>query len=86
MRIYLPIIAAVLAICVWLVPASVPSQNGAIMQPPLAPGVLDKIYSSAAAPGADSDCDCLHPQPTTAPTPAAAPSTAPAVAEIPPSE
>jgi hypothetical protein len=88
MRIYLPILAAVLAICLFIGLFIRPFKDGAVMQPPLEPDVLRNVYRAGAAPApapaAPEDKAMSHSQPTTAP--AATPSTAPVIAEIQPAQ
>jgi hypothetical protein len=90
MRIYLPILAAVLAICLFIGPFIRPFKDGAVMQPPLEPDVLRNVYRAGAAaapapaPAAPEDKAMSHSQPTTAA--AATPSTVPVIAEIQPAQ
>jgi hypothetical protein len=78
MRIYLPILAAVLALCLCFGPFRLPSENGAVMQPPLAPDALRNIYHAAGAREENDNA------PTAPPT--TAPATAPAIAETDPAQ
>jgi hypothetical protein len=70
MRIYLPILALILAICLRFSPFSWPDKDGLSIQPPLPPAVLSTIYLNAAANATDDEADAM---PTTVPVPATAP-------------
>jgi hypothetical protein len=82
MRIYLPILAAVLAICLFIGPFIRPFKDGAVMQPPLEPDVLRNVYRAGAA-AAVVGCEWDIALSSGA---AATPSTVPVIAEIQPAQ
>ena len=86
MRICLPILAGVVAICLCFGPLKLPLQNGAMMQPPLPPDVLRDIYHAGRRPAASADDSMSRPLPTTAPAPSTAPAPAHAIAGIHPAQ